>query len=133
MTRVLVVEDNADSREILTFELEAEGFEVYAVGDGLSAVEAAAAFRPDVIVMDISLPTVDGLEATRRIKAQPALATVPVLALTAHAMTGDEARFRAAGCDQYLAKPANPEDVLQVIRQLLEQAQRPAPSSPSDA
>ncbi|QUV85331.1 response regulator [Chloracidobacterium aggregatum] len=119
MTRILVVEDNADSREILTLELEAEGYEVCAVGDGLSAVEAAAQFHPDVIVMDISLPNLDGLEATRRIKAQPALARVPVIALTAHAMTEDEARFRAAGCDAYLAKPASPDAVQRVVQQLL--------------
>lgn len=133
MTRVLVVEDNADSREILTFELEAEGYVVCAVGDGLSAVEAAASFRPDVIVMDISLPTVDGLEATRRIKAQPTLADVPVLALTAHAMTEDEARFRAAGCDAYLAKPAAPEAVLHAVRRLLEQTQPTTCAGSSDA
>ncbi|OYT73589.1 MAG: response regulator [Chloracidobacterium sp. CP2_5A] len=119
MTKVLIAEDNADSREILSFELEAEGYDVCAVGDGLSAIEAAASFRPDVIVMDISLPTVDGLEATKRIKAQPGFAKVPVLALTAHAMTEDEARFRAAGCDCYLAKPASPEAVLNVVRRLL--------------
>jgi two-component system cell cycle response regulator DivK len=119
MTRVLVVEDNADSREILTLELEAEGYEVCAVGDGFSALEAAARFLPEVIVMDISLPNLDGLEATRRIKEQPELAHIPVIALTAHALKEDEARFRAAGCDAYLAKPASPETVRQVIQQLL--------------
>ncbi len=119
MTKVLIAEDNADSREILSLELEAEGYAVRAVSDGLSAVEAAADFRPDVIVMDISLPTLDGLEATRRIKAQPGFANTPVIALTAHAMTEDEARFRAAGCDYYLAKPASPEAVLKVISRFL--------------
>lgn len=128
MTRILVVEDNADSREILTLELEAEGYEVCAVSDGLSAVEAAASFQPQVIVMDISLPNLDGLEATRRIKAQPALAHIPVIALTAHAMTEDEARFRAAGCDAYLAKPVNPEAVRRVVQQLLAQ---PTPFPPA--
>ncbi|MGQ9896038.1 MAG: response regulator [Acidobacteriota bacterium] len=127
MTRVLVVEDNADSREILTLELEAEGYEVYAVDDGLSAVEAAARFCPHIIVMDISLPNLDGLEATRRIKAQPALAHVPVIALTAHAMTEDEARFRAAGCDAYLAKPASPEALQRIVYQLLTHPDRSHP------
>ncbi|MFQ3582783.1 MAG: response regulator [Chloracidobacterium sp.] len=128
MTRILVVEDNMDSRDILTFELEAEGYAVQAVSDGLSAVEAVASFQPDLIIMDISLPTIDGLEATRRIKTQPDFADIPVLALTAHAMTEDEARFRAAGCDHYLAKPTSPEAVLRTVRQLLAQ---PRPGSAS--
>jgi two-component system, cell cycle response regulator DivK len=118
--RILVVEDNADNREILTMELEFQGYQVATAEDGEEAVEKALDGAPDLIVMDMSLPTMSGLEATRRIKAHPRTAHIPVVALTAHAMDDDEARFRNAGCDYYIAKPIDPESVALNVNRILE-------------
>jgi len=108
--RVLLVDDYPDAREMYTEYLEFSGFDVVEAGNGMEALQKAVDASPDIILMDLSLPVMDGWEATRRLKAHPALKDVPVIALSAHAMIGDEDRARQAGCDDYLSKPLN--DVL---------------------
>lgn len=104
MKTVLIVEDIELNRELLAQLLEDDHRLVFAK-DGLAALELAAEARPDLILMDLSLPLMDGWEATRRLKADASLAHIPVIALSAHAMRGDEERARASGCDDYLTKP----------------------------
>jgi two-component system, cell cycle response regulator DivK len=115
--RILVVEDQEDNRRILRDLLAHAGFEVIEVGDGEKALPAAAAHRPDVILMDVQLPLLDGYEATRRIKADPALRHIPIIVVTSYALSGDEAEARAAGCDAYVAKPFSPRALLAKIRE----------------
>jgi CheY-like chemotaxis protein len=105
MPRILIVEDNEENRDSLRRRLERRGFEVLVAVDGKVGVEAAKAERPDLVLMDMNMPELDGWEATRLIKAEPALAAVPVIALTAHAMTGDRERAIEAGCVDYHTKP----------------------------
>lgn len=110
MKKILIVEDVELNRDLLVQLLE-EDFELATAADGAVAMTLAEQFRPDLILMDLSLPVVDGWEATRRIKANEELAAIPVIALTAHAMQGDEKRARECGCDDYLSKPID-EDLL---------------------
>ena len=110
MKRILIVEDVALNRDLLTQLLE-EDYELVIAVDGAAGVEMAAAHRPDLILMDLSLPLLDGWEATRCIKANATTARIPVVAITATAMSGDEERARAAGCDDFMTKPID-EDVL---------------------
>jgi len=110
MKRILVVEDVELNRDLLVQLLEDE-YELAVAHDGVEALELAAELHPDLILMDLSLPKLDGWEATRRLKADPELAGIPVIALTAHAMRGDEERARGSGCDDYLSKPVD-EDLL---------------------
>jgi two-component system cell cycle response regulator DivK len=102
---ILLVEDVEDNRELARFLLELEGYEVAEARNGLEAVERAAELRPALILMDLSLPEIDGFEATRRIQADPALAHIPIVAVTAHAMAGDRERVLAGGFVGYVAKP----------------------------
>jgi CheY-like chemotaxis protein len=104
MKKILIVEDVDFNRDLLTQLLEEE-FEVTAATDGQAGIAAAERERPDLILMDLSLPVIDGWEATRRLKAHADLKTIPIIALTAHAMRGDEAKARASGCDDFLTKP----------------------------
>jgi len=115
--RVLVVEDQEDNRRILRDLLVRAGYEIIEVGDGEQALPAAVAHRPDVIIMDIQLPELDGYEATRRIKADPALKHIPIIVVTSYALSGDEKKARAAGCDAYMAKPYSPKALLAKIRE----------------
>jgi two-component system cell cycle response regulator DivK len=115
--RILVVEDQEDNRRILRDLLRHAGFDVVEVGDGEQALTAAVAHHPDVILMDIQLPLLDGYEATRRIKADPVLKHIPIIVVTSYALSGDEARARAAGCDAYMAKPYSPRALLAKIRE----------------
>ncbi|KZB98553.1 Polar-differentiation response regulator DivK [Methylobacterium radiotolerans] len=110
MKRILIVEDVALNRDLLTQLLEDE-YEILIAVDGAAGVDIAIAHRPDLILMDLSLPLVDGWEATRRIKANATTSAIPVMAITANAMTGDEDRARAAGCDDFMTKPVD-EDLL---------------------
>ncbi|MEH2539428.1 MULTISPECIES: response regulator [unclassified Bradyrhizobium] len=110
MKKILVIEDVELNRDLLIQLLE-EDYALAIAIDGASGVEKAAIEQPDLILMDLSLPVIDGWEATRRIKAAPATARIPVIALTAHAMRDDEAKARAAGCDDFLTKPID-EDLL---------------------
>ncbi len=105
MPRILIVEDNEENRDSLTRRLERRGFEILSANDGKAGVETAKAERPDLILMDMNMPELDGWEATRQIKAEPGLGDVPVIALTAHAMSDDRERAMAAGCDDYDTKP----------------------------
>ena len=120
MPRILVVEDNEDNRDSLSRRLERRGFEVLLATDGKSGVEMAAAEKPDLILMDMNMPEMDGWEATRQIKADPALANVKVIALTAYAMGGDRERALEAGCTDYHAKPIEFPKLLAQIEQILQ-------------
>jgi CheY-like chemotaxis protein len=104
MKTILIVEDVALNRDLLVQLLE-EDYRLVLAGDGVAALEQAARARPDLILMDLSLPRMDGWEATRRLKADAELAGIPVIVLSAHAMRGDEERARASGCDDFLTKP----------------------------
>jgi two-component system, cell cycle response regulator DivK len=115
----MVVEDQLDNRQILRDLLTSDNFEVIEAEDGESGLAAAAEHRPDLILMDIQLPGIDGYEATRRLKADAALQTIPVIAVTAHALNGVEDKTRAAGCDAYIAKPISPRQVLAKVREYL--------------
>ena len=124
MPRILVVEDNEDNRDSLSRRLERRGFEVLLATDGRSGVEMAAAEKPDLILMDMNMPEMDGWEATRRIKAASAenaeAPDIPVIALTAHAMTGDRERALEAGCSDYHTKPVEFPKLLAQIEALLQ-------------
>jgi two-component system, cell cycle response regulator DivK len=117
--RILVIEDMEDNRRILRDLLTNAGFELIEADDGEKGIKMAAEERPDLILMDIQLPTVDGYEATRRIKADPQLRHIPIVAVTSYALSGDEAKCEAAGCDGYVAKPFSPRLILAKIRELL--------------
>ena len=105
MRKILLIEDNEMNRDMLSRRLERKGFEVVIAEDGQAGVELASFSNPDLILMDLSLPVMDGWEATRCIKANPATQKIPVIALTAHAMAGDEQKALEAGCDDYDIKP----------------------------
>lgn len=120
MPRVLYVEDNDDNVYMLKMRLELEdGFEVLVAGDGAQGLAIAAAERPDLILMDLDLPIVDGWEATRRIKDDPGTRGIPIIALTAHAMAGDREKALAAGCDEFDTKPIDLERLVAKIRTVL--------------
>lgn len=114
--KVLVVEDDLHNRAIVAKLLEMEGFQVLLAVTGVEALEVTRSQRPDVIIMDLSLPIMDGWEATSRLKDDPELAHIPVLAVTAHAMDGDEYVARAAGCDDYVPKPFDPLELIAKVR-----------------
>ena len=116
--RILLVEDQEDNMQILR-DLLTSGYEIDEAVNGERALAAVAAERPDLILMDIQLPVMDGYEATRRIKADPALRSIPIIAITSYAMGEDEKRARAAGCDDFVAKPYSPRVLLEKVRQYL--------------
>ena len=107
MAKILLVEDNELNRDMLSRRLARRGFEVVLAGDGAEGLDTARAERPDLVVMDLSLPVLDGWEAIRQLRADPAIAAIPVLALTAHAMAGDRGQALAAGADDYDTKPVD--------------------------
>ena len=117
--KILVVEDTEDNRQILRDLLSAAGYDLLEAVDGESGVALAGSDKPDLILMDIQLPVMDGYEATRRIKADPALRSIPVIAVTSYALSGDEEKTRAAGCDGYIAKPYSPRQMLAKVREVL--------------
>ena len=117
--KILLVEDNELNSDMLSRRLIRRGYEVVLAADGAQAVAGAAQERPDLILMDMSLPTIDGWEATRRIKADSALRSIPVIALTAHAMSGDRERALAAGCDEFDTKPIELDRLLTKMERLL--------------
>jgi len=121
VTRILLVEDNAMNRDLLSRRLTKRGFAVIAAVDGVDGLARAHADAPDLILMDLSLPAVDGWEVTRRLKADPATRAIPVIALTAHAMEGDRERALLAGCDDFDTKPIDLERLLAKIAALLTQ------------
>ena len=119
MSKVLLVEDNEMNRDMLSRRLERKGFEVVFAQDGSVAVELASSEQPEIILMDMSLPVMDGWEATRRIKADPATKGIPVIALTAHAMAGDKEKAMEAGCEDYDTKPVDFPRLLGKIESLI--------------
>jgi two-component system cell cycle response regulator DivK len=117
--RILVVEDQADNRRILRDMLGNAGYELVEAESAEDALTAVEAQRPDLILMDIQLPIMDGYEATRRIKSNPTLKDVPIIAVTSYALSGDEAKARAAGCNAYVTKPFSPRALLAKVREFL--------------
>ena len=115
--RILVVEDQEDNRRILRDLLTNAGYDIIEAENGEEALAVAARERPDLILMDIQLPLLDGYEVTRRIKGDPALRAIPIIAITSYALSGDESKARAAGCDAYVAKPYSPRALLAKIRE----------------
>ncbi len=121
MKRILIVEDVDFNRDLVEQILE-DTYEILTATDGAGGIAMAERERPDLILMDLSLPVVDGWEATRRIKADAALRDIPIIALTAHAMEGDEEKARASGCNDYLSKPIDEDSLLEKISNLLGQS-----------
>jgi len=129
MPKVLLVEDNEMNRDMLSRRLARKGYEVAIAVDGRQGVDMASSETPDVILMDMSLPVIDGWEATRQIKANPALASIPVIALTAHAMAGDREQALGAGCDDYDTKPIELPRLLEKIAAQLARVGKSAPAA----
>jgi CheY-like chemotaxis protein len=118
--RVLLVDDYPDAREMYTEYLEFSGFDVVEASNGMEALQRAADTAPDIILMDLSLPVMDGWEATRRLKADHRTAGIPVVALTGHALAGISEGAKNAGCDAFVTKPCLPEDLVREIRKILD-------------
>ena len=129
MTKILLVEDNEMNRDMLSRRLERKGYSISVALDGQQAVDMAASDPPALILMDMSLPVLDGWEATRRLRADERTRTIPIIALTAHAMQGDEQKAKEAGCDDYDTKPVELSRLLDKMKALLER--NSAPSGPS--
>src|SRR6267142_7164465 len=117
--RVLVVDDYPDAREMYSEYLEFSGFDVIQAVNGIEALQRAVDAAPDIILMDLSLPVMDGWEATRRLKADDRTASIPVVALTGHALAGISEGAKKAGCDSFVTKPCLPEDLVREIRKIL--------------
>src|ERR1035437_10666446 len=117
--RILVVEDQEDNRQILRDLLGSVGHEMIEAHEGEAAIAQAAAHKPDLILMDIQLPVMDGYEATRRIKTNPELRAIPIIVVTSYALSGDEEKARAAGCDAYVTKPYSPRQLLAKLHEFL--------------
>jgi two-component system cell cycle response regulator DivK len=114
--RVLVVEDQEDLRGVLRDLFTSSGYIVIEAVDGAAGVARAKSDRPDIILMDIQMPIIDGYEATRQIKSDPDLTSIPIVAVSSFAMKGDEEKARAAGCDEYVTKPYSPIQLLRMVR-----------------
>lgn len=123
---ILIVDDNPVNMKLIRILLAGEGYEIRTAGDANEALAVLREFHPGLILMDVQLPGIDGLELTRRLKAAPATRDIPILGLTAYAMKGDEERILAAGCDGYIPKPINTRTLPQFIRNYLQR-------SPSDS
>lgn len=121
MKKILIVEDDEKNLYLARFILEEEGYEVIEARDGLEALDKVSKETPDLILMDMQLPKLDGYEATRRIKADERLAKIPVIALTAYAMKGDREKTLEAGCSGYIEKPIDPETIIAQIKQVIGQ------------
>jgi two-component system, cell cycle response regulator DivK len=117
--RILVVEDQADNRQILRDLLGSAGYDVIEAEDGQAGLALVKRQRPDLILMDIQLPLMDGYEAMRRIKTDPELQSIPIIAVTSYALSGDEDKARAAGCDGYVTKPFSPRQLLAKVKEYL--------------
>ena len=117
--RILIIEDQEDNRAIMRDLLSGAGFELIEAMDGEEGVKLAQSERPDLILMDIQLPIIDGYEATRQIRAIGELKSIPIIAVTSYALSGDEAKTRAAGCNGYVAKPFSPRQLLAKVREFL--------------
>ena len=121
--RILIIEDQDDNRTIMRDLLNTAGYRLIEAVDGEEGVKLAQSERPDLILMDIQLPILDGYEATRRIRASVELKSIPIIAVTSYALSGDDAKARAAGCDSYVAKPFSPRELLAKVREFLPNAE----------
>ena len=121
MSRILLVEDNAMNRDMLMRRLMRKGYEILVAEDGAQAIETAREQQPDLILMDMSLPVMDGWDATRAVKADPETAGIPVVALTAHAMASDKQKALDAGCDDFYTKPIELPGLLDIMARLLDE------------
>lgn len=130
MATILLVEDNADNRDIYRTVLEHFGYEVLEAHDGEVGIRIARERHLDLILMDISIPKIDGWEATRILKSDPRTSSIPIIALTAHALNSDRERAEEIGCDGYLAKPVEPRRVLEEVQQHLRQTVMPSSAVP---
>ena len=119
MSRIVIIEDNPSNMKLAVFLLNSAGHEVLQATDAESGLALIRAEMPAMVLMDIQLPGMDGLAATRQIKADPAIAHIPVIALTSHAMKGDEATILAAGCDGYLPKPFHHKELTEIVEKIL--------------
>jgi two-component system, cell cycle response regulator DivK len=119
--RVLLVDDYPDAREMYSEYLQFSGFDVVEAANGIEALQSALERTPDIILMDLSLPVMDGWEATRRLKADDRTASIPVVALTGHALAGISEGAKRAGCDAFVTKPCLPEDLVKEIRKVLDE------------
>jgi two-component system, cell cycle response regulator DivK len=120
--RVLIAEDNPENLDMLRRRLERRGYTIFAAQDGQAAIAMTNEIRPDIVLMDVSMPVLSGLEATRAIRAQAEVAKTPIIALTAHAMDGDRARCLEAGCDAYATKPVDLASLIATIERLAPKA-----------
>ena len=125
---VLVVEDYQDAREMYAAYLQFAGFDVAEAGNGVEAIEKTQELLPDIVLMDLALPRMDGWEATRRLKNDPLTKHIPIVALTGHALAGHAEGARAAGCDAFVTKPCLPDDLVAEVRRILESSRKPAKS-----
>ena len=119
MPKILIVADNEENRDSLSRRLQRRGFTVVTAADGRAGLEAAHAEKPDLVLMDMNMPELDGWEATRQLKAAPETGHIPIIALTAHAMSGDREKALGAGCDDYDTKPIDLERLLTKVHALL--------------
>lgn len=129
---ILVVEDYDDAREMYVEYLTFTGFKVESATNGVEALEMTQRLMPDLVLMDLALPKLDGWEATRRLKSDPATAHIPVIALTGHALAGHAERAREAGCDSFITKPCVPDELVAEITRVLEQSQTAGASETAD-
>lgn len=124
MSKILLVEDNEISRDILMRRLRKAGYEIVCAADGIEALAAATRERPDLILMDMTLPRMDGWETTTELRCRPEIAKIPVIALTAHTLPGDRQRALAAGCDEYETKPVELPQLIEKMEALLARPSR---------
>ena len=122
--KILIVEDNPQNMKLVLLTLQSRGYELIEATDGEEALKMADREKPDLILMDIQIPKIDGLEVTRRLKQMPAFSHTPVIALTAHAMKGDEQKIAEAGCDAYITKPFSTRELPKLVAKMLEQHQK---------
>jgi two-component system cell cycle response regulator DivK len=128
--KILIVEDSPPNMRLIEMTLRPKGYELLKATDGEEALDMAIREKPDLILMDIYLPKVSGLEATKRLRQMPALNHIPIIAVTAHAMKGDEEKIIEAGCDAYLPKPINTHQLPRVVAEMLRQRQEDSVSHP---
>lgn len=117
--KILYIEDNEQNLYLVTFILEKHGYEVFSATDGQEGIDLAASIKPDLILLDIQLPRMDGYTVAGHLRANPALATIPIIAVTSYAMAGDRDKALAAGCTGYIEKPINPDTFMQQVEQHL--------------
>ena len=122
--KILMIEDNDQNRYLVTFLLERQGFEVVEASDGPMGIELAAVVLPDLILLDIQLPTMDGYAVARALRSNPALDATPIVAVTSYAMAGDREQSIAAGCNGYIEKPINPDTFVSEVRHYLDEARK---------